>query len=83
MMACDVSCPNLVALQFKADVQNDDCPIEWFHIACAGFTAAPTGNWLCNICNTSPTKGGKATGTPAGRGTKKGARGRGRGRQTR
>lgn len=82
MMACDVSSTPLVA-QAKADLQNDDCPIEWFHIACAGFTAAPTGNWLCNICNTSPAKGGKPTGTPAGRGTKKGARGRARGRQTR
>lgn len=29
---------------------NDDCPYEWFHLACLGMTHAPTGSWLCDNC---------------------------------
>lgn len=42
---------------------NDDCPYEWFHLACLGMTHAPTGNWLCDNCK--PGGGPKKTATPA------------------
>lgn len=33
---------------------NEDCPLEWFHLSCAGLTAAPTGKWLCEVCKGNP-----------------------------
>lgn len=31
---------------------NDDCPIEWFHLACVGLTpeTKPKGKWYCKDC---------------------------------
>lgn len=31
---------------------NDDCPREWFHLACTGMTSAPKGKWYCDDCLT-------------------------------
>lgn len=28
----------------------DDCPREWFHLACTGLSAAPKGSWFCDEC---------------------------------
>jgi len=45
---------------------NDDCPLEWFHLSCAGLTSAPTGKWLCNVCKPKLKGGlGKASGSGA------------------
>ncbi|ORX38443.1 hypothetical protein BD324DRAFT_620889 [Kockovaella imperatae] len=30
--------------------ENDECPLEWFHLGCIGLTQPPTGKWWCNIC---------------------------------
>jgi hypothetical protein len=29
---------------------NDDCRIQWFHLACVGLKRAPSGSWYCNEC---------------------------------
>ncbi|RXK42421.1 hypothetical protein M231_00411 [Tremella mesenterica] len=29
---------------------NDDCPLEWFHLGCTGLKTPPQGKWYCNIC---------------------------------
>lgn len=41
---------------------NDDCPYEWFHLACLGMTHAPTGSWLCDNCRPGGGGGGGAGG---------------------
>lgn len=41
---------------------NDDCPYEWFHLACLGLTHAPTGSWLCDNCRPGGGPGPKAAG---------------------
>ncbi len=28
--------------------ENDDCPREWFHLACVGLERAPRGKWFCS-----------------------------------
>ncbi|TPX35088.1 hypothetical protein SmJEL517_g02508 [Synchytrium microbalum] len=33
---------------------NDECPIEWFHLGCLGLTEVPSGSWFCSVC--SPKK---------------------------
>ncbi|WVQ71955.1 hypothetical protein IAR50_001497 [Cryptococcus sp. DSM 104548] len=57
---------------------NDDCPLEWFHLQCTNLTHPPTGKWLCNICR--PPAAGEEGGEPkrshkagAGRSHKAGA----------
>ena len=27
-----------------------NCPIEWFHFPCVGFTNEPVGEWFCKEC---------------------------------
>lgn len=34
---------------------NDDCPVEWYHLGCMGLKEAPKGTWYCPTCR--PTKG--------------------------
>ncbi|ODN75987.1 hypothetical protein L202_05953 [Cryptococcus amylolentus CBS 6039] len=29
---------------------DDDCEIEWYHIACLGLDKTPEGNWICPTC---------------------------------
>jgi hypothetical protein len=29
---------------------NDSCAREWFHLACVGLKAAPSGSWYCPPC---------------------------------
>lgn len=48
---------------------NDDCPYEWFHLACLGLSAAPTGSWLCDNCR--PGSSGAAAAAGAGTGAPK------------
>ncbi|ODN98274.1 hypothetical protein L198_03517 [Cryptococcus wingfieldii CBS 7118] len=57
---------------------NDDCPLEWFHLQCTNLTHPPTGKWLCNMCR--PPAAGEEGGEPkrshkagAGRSHKAGA----------
>ncbi|WWC71479.1 uncharacterized protein I206_105437 [Kwoniella pini CBS 10737] len=40
--------------------ENEDCPIEWFHLTCCELETAPTGKWYCNLCKieTGLGKGG-------------------------
>ena len=33
-----------------AGCDNEECPLEWFHLDCVNLKAAPTGNWLCPTC---------------------------------
>ncbi|KAG9680088.1 hypothetical protein KCU87_g521, partial [Aureobasidium melanogenum] len=39
---------------------NDDCPMEWFHLGCTGLRAVPGDNvkWFCDVCK--EPKGKKA-----------------------
>ncbi|THW47547.1 hypothetical protein D6D25_04295 [Aureobasidium pullulans] len=39
---------------------NDDCPMEWFHLGCTGLRAVPGDNvkWFCDVCK--EPKGRKA-----------------------
>ncbi|KAL8290632.1 hypothetical protein RQP46_002890 [Phenoliferia psychrophenolica] len=32
---------------------NDDCPREWFHLACVGLDEIPEGDWHCPDCTIS------------------------------
>lgn len=36
---------------------NEDCPREWFHYHCVGFTAPPKGKWYCLFCALPGFKG--------------------------
>ena len=38
--------------------ENDDCPIEWFHFSCVGFTPEnrPKGQWFCDQCKQAAPK---------------------------
>ncbi|ORY35721.1 hypothetical protein BCR39DRAFT_451816, partial [Naematelia encephala] len=36
--------------EVKLMCQNEECPREWFHLGCAGFSVAPQGKWYCEIC---------------------------------
>ncbi|TPX62491.1 hypothetical protein SpCBS45565_g06980 [Spizellomyces sp. 'palustris'] len=29
---------------------NENCPIEWFHLACVGLIQPPKGKWYCSQC---------------------------------
>lgn len=29
---------------------NEDCPREWFHLPCVGFSQPPRGRWFCLFC---------------------------------
>lgn len=29
---------------------DDDCEIEWYHVACLNLDKAPEGNWICPQC---------------------------------
>ena len=29
---------------------DDECPVEWFHLACVGLKTAPKGKWKCPEC---------------------------------
>ncbi|WWC63395.1 uncharacterized protein I303_105995 [Kwoniella dejecticola CBS 10117] len=37
--------------------ENEDCPLEWFHLACCGLDTAPTGTWYCDLCKADPGVG--------------------------
>jgi hypothetical protein len=51
MVACDVRSDTWCSAGIdELTLQNDDCPMEWYHLACLGLQVAPTGNWLCNEC---------------------------------
>ncbi|WWC93491.1 hypothetical protein V866_000326 [Kwoniella sp. B9012] len=30
--------------------ENEECPLEWFHLTCLGLESPPQGKWWCNIC---------------------------------
>nr|XP_019044785.1 hypothetical protein I302_06698 [Kwoniella bestiolae CBS 10118]OCF23715.1 hypothetical protein I302_06698 [Kwoniella bestiolae CBS 10118] len=30
--------------------ENEECPLEWFHLSCLGLEQPPTGKWWCNLC---------------------------------
>ncbi|GAA5948437.1 hypothetical protein JCM3765_001419 [Sporobolomyces pararoseus] len=30
---------------------NEDCPIEWFHLVCTGLAKPPAGEWYCDECS--------------------------------
>ncbi|KAG9127464.1 hypothetical protein FRC07_013395 [Ceratobasidium sp. 392] len=70
---------------------NDDCPFEWFHLACVGITKpSPMEKWYCDRCredaarkaNAEPSGNGNDTtnNSPATNGTKPSRGGRGRGK---
>ncbi|WVR09526.1 hypothetical protein IAU60_006594 [Kwoniella sp. DSM 27419] len=67
---------NQVSFGQMVGCDNDECPIEWFHMACAGLQAEPTGKWWCNICRPKMGlgKGGAGKVPPKNVGTGSGAR---------
>lgn len=48
---------------------NDDCPIEWFHLACVGLEAPPADDekWFCPLC-AKPDGAGAGAEAPAAAG---------------
>ena len=36
--------------------ENEDCPIEWFHLQCLGLTSPPNGDWFCPHCKQEKEK---------------------------
>ncbi|WVQ68356.1 uncharacterized protein L199_006563 [Kwoniella botswanensis] len=30
--------------------ENEECPLEWFHLTCLGLESPPQGKWWCDIC---------------------------------
>lgn len=32
---------------------NDNCKVQWYHMACLGITAEPVGSWICPTCQNS------------------------------
>ncbi|KAI5943021.1 Inhibitor of growth protein 3 [Manis javanica] len=39
---------------------NHDCPMQWFHYGCAGWTEAPKGKWYRPLCTAArKRKGGR------------------------
>ncbi|OCF57536.1 hypothetical protein L486_04994 [Kwoniella mangroviensis CBS 10435] len=30
--------------------ENEECPLEWFHLTCLGLESPPQGKWWCNVC---------------------------------
>ncbi|BEJ01881.1 hypothetical protein CcaverHIS631_0605630 [Cutaneotrichosporon cavernicola] len=51
---------NQVSYGEMVGCDNDDCPMEWFHLSCLGLTHPPAGEWMCDVCRK------KEGGTPAG-----------------
>lgn len=50
-MRCESARNLLLILQLTSLLpQNDDCPIEWYHLSCLGLERAPTGTWICDVC---------------------------------
>ncbi|WVO14406.1 hypothetical protein L204_102039 [Cryptococcus depauperatus] len=41
---------NRVSFGQMIGCDNDDCPLEWFHLQCIGLEQPPTGKWLCDGC---------------------------------
>ncbi|KAI5206128.1 hypothetical protein E4T39_02628 [Aureobasidium subglaciale] len=43
---------------------NDDCPMEWFHLGCTGLRAVPGDNvkWFCDVCKEPKGKKAKMMG---------------------
>ncbi len=39
---------------------DNECSDEWFHIACVGLRAAPTGKWFCPDCQARIRAAGEA-----------------------
>ena len=50
--------------------ENEECPIEWFHLPCVGIdpAAKPEGDWYCKECTEKLTKEGKLGGASGGGG---------------
>ncbi|WVQ80192.1 hypothetical protein IAT38_002297 [Cryptococcus sp. DSM 104549] len=61
---------------------NDECPLEWFHLSCAGLDAPPTGKWWCRICapKFAPAAGAGGSGGGSGGGGRARSRGGGGGK---
>ncbi|KAL0247204.1 hypothetical protein I308_104239 [Cryptococcus tetragattii IND107] len=55
---------NRVSFGEMIGCDNDECPLEWFHLPCIGLENPPTGKWLCDLCK--PKTNGQGTGTSAG-----------------
>ncbi|KGB76433.2 PHD-finger protein [Cryptococcus deuterogattii R265] len=55
---------NRVSFGEMIGCDNDECPLEWFHLPCIGLENPPTGKWLCDLCK--PKANGHGTGTSAG-----------------
>ncbi|WVQ76339.1 hypothetical protein IAR50_006004 [Cryptococcus sp. DSM 104548] len=49
---------------------DDDCEIEWYHIACLGLDKTPEGNWICPTCAERRRKQPKAKKATRGRARK-------------
>ena len=59
MLGCEVSCalPFWQPTSLQSSCQNDECPLEWFHLPCTGLPAPPSGKWYCNVCRPKPGLG--------------------------
>ncbi|KAE8541790.1 hypothetical protein D1P53_001963 [Cryptococcus gattii VGV] len=56
--------PDPVSFGEMIGCDNDECPLEWFHLPCIGLENPPTGKWLCDLC--TPKTNGHGTGISAG-----------------
>ncbi|AFR96550.2 PHD-finger protein [Cryptococcus neoformans C23] len=55
---------NRVSFGEMIGCDNDECPLEWFHLQCIGLENPPTGKWLCDLCK--PKANGHGAGASAG-----------------
>ncbi|WWD22429.1 hypothetical protein CI109_106920 [Kwoniella shandongensis] len=49
---------------------DDDCEIEWYHLACLGLDKTPEGNWICPRCVERRKKQPKSKKTTKGKNRK-------------
>ncbi|TXT10173.1 uncharacterized protein COLE_04107 [Cutaneotrichosporon oleaginosum] len=56
---------NQVSYGEMVGCDNDDCPMEWFHLACLGMSQPPAGQWLCDVCRKDRKEGGGRRGRGA------------------
>ncbi|WWD19131.1 hypothetical protein CI109_103589 [Kwoniella shandongensis] len=45
--------------------ENEECPLEWFHLPCVGLQETPSGKWWCNNCRPKIGLGKGGAGTVA------------------
>ncbi|KAK4685121.1 hypothetical protein P7C73_g5037, partial [Tremellales sp. Uapishka_1] len=53
---------NDVSYDSMIGCSNDDCEVEWYHLACVGLKVAPKGDWYCDNCRVKPAGGSVPSG---------------------